>query len=422
MAVAESIPALRSADVKRRQLVVTKRRATALLAGTTAVFLVVTVLGAKAWWAGYLQATAEASMVGGLADWFAVTALVRRPLGLPIPHTAIVVERKNQFGETLGEFIQESFLTPTAIVERIRAAAVVARLADWLAEPANAARVAGHAADAMAALVEVVRDTDVHQAIEGVVRQRAEAVPLAPLAGRVLRFMTSEGRHHELLDAVFKGLDQYLDDHRDDLRERLAEESPWWLPDAIEDRIFERVVESARRVLGEVAADPNHYLRRQLDRRLATLADDLESSPRLRARGEQLKHELLEQLQLAEWASTLWADIKHQLRTQAADPDSELRRRLAGAAAQAGARLRDDPGLAARVQSGLESGVCYVAERFHGEISSLVSATIARWDADETSRRLELLLGPDLQYIRINGTVVGAAAGLALHAIAQLLG
>jgi uncharacterized membrane-anchored protein YjiN (DUF445 family) len=422
MAAPSTVPRMRSETAKVRQLVVTKRRATALLAFSTVVFLAITIWGGRSGWVGYLQATAEASMVGGLADWFAVTALFRHPLGLPIPHTAIVVERKNAFAETLGEFIQDSFLTPETIVERVRAAAVVPRLADWVADPANASRVAGHLADGAAAFADLVRDDEVHDAIAGVVRQRADAVLLAPLGARALRFLTAGGRHEPVLDAAIRGLDRYLDEHRVELHQRLDEHSPWWLPGAVEDRIFDRLLEGARNVLQAMAADPAHPLHRQIDERLARLATDLEISPALRKRGEQLKQELLAQPELGEWVAKLWEDAKAQLRAQAADPDSELRRRLAAAVATGGHHLRDDPVLAAKVQDGLEVGVRYVAEHFHGEIANLVSSTIARWDAEETSRRLELLLGPDLQYIRINGTVVGALAGLALHAIAQALG
>jgi uncharacterized membrane-anchored protein YjiN (DUF445 family) len=421
MAVPSTVPRMRSETAKVRQLVVTKRRATALLAFSTVVFLAITIWGGHSGWVGYLQATAEASMVGGLADWFAVTALFRHPLGLPIPHTAIVVERKNAFAETLGEFIQDSFLTPDTIVERVRAAGVVPRLADWVSDPANAARVAGHLADGAAAFADLMRDDEVHDAIAGVVRHRADAVPLAPLGGRALRFLTAGGRHEQVLDAAIRGLDRYLDEHRGELHQRLDEQSPWWLPGAVEDRIFDRLLEGARNVLQAMAADRAHPLRRQLDERLARLATDLETSPALRKRGEQLKQELLAP-ELGDWVAKLWEDAKAQLRAQAADPNSELRRRLAEAVATGGHHLRDDPVLAAKVQDGLEVGVRYVAEHFHGEIANLVSSTIARWDADETSRRLELLLGPDLQYIRINGTVVGALAGLALHAIAQALG
>ncbi len=422
MAVSSTVPAMRSEQVKQRQLAVTKRRATALLAVSTVVFLALTIWGGRSTWVGYLQATAEASMVGGLADWFAVTALFRHPLGLPIPHTAIVVERKNSFGETLGDFIQESFLTPDTIAERVRVAGVVPRVADWVADPVNAARVAGHIADGAVALADLMRDDDVHDAIATIVRQRADAVPLAPLAGRGLQFLIADHRPDEVLDAAFRALDRYLDEHREELHRGLAEKAPWWLPGAVEDRIFERLVDGARLVLREMATDRRHSLRLQLESRLAQLASDLQTSPALAARGEQLKKQLLSQPELLEWTASLWLDVKAQLKAQAADPGSELRVRLAAGIAAAGEHLRDDPVLAAKAEDALETAVRYVAEHFHGEIASLVSGTIARWDADETSRRLELLLGSDLQYIRINGTVVGAAAGLVLHAIAQLIG
>src|SRR5438128_4943204 len=190
-----TLPRFTSEEARRHRLVVTRRSAGALLAFTTAVFIVVTIVGASGW-LGYVQATAEASMVGGLADWFAVTALFRHPLGIPIPHTAIIPERKDQFGETLGSFVQESFLTPDAIVERVRAADVAPRLATWLSEPANADRVAKHAIDALVAVADMARDEDVHRVLEQAIRERIEAVPVAPLAGRLLEQLTADGRHH----------------------------------------------------------------------------------------------------------------------------------------------------------------------------------------------------------------------------------
>jgi uncharacterized membrane-anchored protein YjiN (DUF445 family) len=421
MAVTETLPALRSEQLKRQQLTIMKRRATAMLAAVSVVFVAVTVWGGDSSFAGYVQAAAEASMVGGLADWFAVTALFRHPLGVPIPHTAIIVDRKQQFGETLGEFIQQTFLTRDVVIERMRSAGVVKRASDWLCQPANADRLASHVLDGAVALADLVRDEDVHAAIDGVVRTRVEATPLAPVAGRALRFVTQDGRHEQVVDAALRGLDRYLDEHRDDFRARLAEQSPWWLPGAVEDRIFERLLDGVRSLVDAMVEDPNHELRQQLDERLAQLATDLETSPELRARGEQMKHDLLAQPELRSWTSSLWSDVKNVLREQAADPNSDLRRRLADAFRGAGERVQDDPALAAKVQEGLETAVGYVAEHFNGEIATLVSGTIERWDAEETSRRLELLLGPDLQYIRINGTVVGGLAGLALHTIATVL-
>jgi uncharacterized membrane-anchored protein YjiN (DUF445 family) len=413
---------MRSEPTRRRQLMVTRRRATALLAAVTVVFLAVTISGVHATWAGYLQAAAEASMVGGLADWFAITALFRHPLGLPIPHTAVVVERKDQFAVTLGEFIQESFLTPDAIIDRLRSGGVLSRAADWLANPEIAARAAGDIADAIVAVLDLLHDDDVHTALERIVREQVDAVPLAPVAGRVLRFLTEDGRHDKVLDVALTGLDRYLEAHHDELRERLGWHVPWWIPLAVEDRIYERLFEAARDTLRGMATNPEHRLRRELEARLEQLAVELETSPAMRERGEQLKQELLSQPQVRDWVATLWDEAKERLRASACDPDSELRQSVQRGITGLGARLRDDPTFAAAAENWLESLVRYVARHFDSEMSSLVSGTIARWDAEETARRLELLLGPDLQYIRINGTVVGGLAGVALYGLTQAIG
>jgi uncharacterized membrane-anchored protein YjiN (DUF445 family) len=413
---------MRSEPTRRRQLMVTRRRATALLAAVTVVFLAVTISGVHATWAGYLQAAAEASMVGGLADWFAITALFRHPLGLPIPHTAVVVERKDQFAVTLGEFIQESFLTPDAIIDRLRSGGVLSRAADWLANPETAARAAGDIADGIVAVLDLLHDDDVHTALERIVREQVDAVPLAPVAGRVLRFLTEDGRHDKVLDVALTGLDRYLEAHHDELRERLGWHVPWWIPLAVEDRIYERLFEAARDTLRGMATNPEHRLRRELEARLEQLAVELETSPSMRERGEQLKQELLSQPQVRDWVATLWDEAKERLRASACDPDSELRQSVQRGITGLGARLRDDPTFAAAAENWLESLVRYVARHFDSEMSSLVSGTIARWDAEETARRLELLLGPDLQYIRINGTVVGGLAGVALYALTQAIG
>ena len=203
-----------------------RRRATGLLVAVAAVFVGLQLWDGDATWVGYAEAMVEAGMVGGLADWFAVTALFRHPLGIPIPHTAIVVERKDQFGETFGDFVQTSLLTPDTLAERVRGAAVVPRVAAWLAEPANAARVARHAADAAVTAADLLRDDEVHRALEDVARRRIETTPLAPLAGRALRVMTEDGRHHDLLDVMLRALDRFLTENRASLRARFATESP----------------------------------------------------------------------------------------------------------------------------------------------------------------------------------------------------
>jgi uncharacterized membrane-anchored protein YjiN (DUF445 family) len=405
--------------VKAQQLAVMKRRATGALVVVTAVFLATLPFDGTT--AEYVRAAAEASMVGGLADWFAVTALFRHPLGLPIPHTAVIPERKDQFGLTLGEFVQRNFLSSETIGERVRTARVAERAAAWLADPGNAAVVAGRLADAAAWGIDLVEDDEVHVAIESVVRRQTEAMQLAPLAGRALRAVTATDRHSEVLGAAMSALERFLDENREALRTRYHRESPWWIPGAIDDRIFDRLVDGARHMLGEVAADPDHELRKELDRRLRDLAEQLEHSPELRARGEQLKAELLASPELRKWTRSLWEDAKAALHEQARDPESEVRRRLATTVAGVGRRLQEDPELGNAVEAAAERGARYVAEHFHDEITGLVTSTVQRWDAQETSGKLELLLGRDLQFIRINGTVVGGVAGLAIHAVAELL-
>jgi uncharacterized membrane-anchored protein YjiN (DUF445 family) len=358
-------------------------------------------------------------MVGGLADWFAVTALFRHPLGLPIPHTAIIAERKDQFGRTLGDFVQANFLTPEVVLERFRTARAIPRAGEWLADPIHAGRVAERVAELAVALADGISDEDLHRFVEQEVRRAIDAVPLAPLAGRALR--TAAAREQELYDFVVPALRRFLAEHRAQLRARFASDSPWWLPDRAEARIFDRLFDGVGALLSDVQADPTHPMRRQLRERIAAFAERLETSPELRTRGEQIKHDVLERLDVEEWSSSLAVKLKGALREHAADPDSELRQRIAEVVVAAGRRLRDDSALQSRAEQLLEAGVRHVASQYKDDISSLVSATIARWDPKETAGKLELLLGRDLQFIRINGTVVGGLAGVAIHAVGQLI-
>src|SRR6185312_15799958 len=215
-----------SLELRTRRLAAARRRATALLGAVTALFIGVTAAGAHGTLLGYVQAGAEASMVGGIADWFAVTALFRHPLGLPIPHTAVIVERKDQFAATLGRFVQVNFLTGDVLAERIRSARLVPRLAAWLADEANAARFAGRTADLVVMVAETFRDEDVQRVLTAELTRAAEAVEVAPLAGRVLRVIIAGGQHAEFFNAILSGADGYLAGHYEELRELFEAESP----------------------------------------------------------------------------------------------------------------------------------------------------------------------------------------------------
>ena len=411
-----------STDLRARRLAAARRRATALLAAVTALFVAVTAAGAHGTLLGYVQAGAEAAMVGGVADWFAVTALFRRPLGLPIPHTALIVERKDQFAATLGQFVQENFLNADVLTERIRAAQLVPRLADWLADQANASRLAGHIATLVVTLADAIADEDVQRMLSTELARVLAAVDVAPLAGRVLRVLLAGDNKDEAVATIVSAADRYLAGHHAELRALFEGSAPRSVPDAMYRSVFDRLVGRLRQRLTAMAADPADETRRQLDNWLAGLPDRLESSPELRERGERLKREVVASAELRDWSATLWQQAKVALRANAADPESELRRRLAELLVTTGGRAKTDMTLQDAVQRTIDSGVRALADQFHDELAGLVTATIERWNAAETSTQLELLFGRDLQYIRINGTVVGAGVGLALHAIAMALG
>ena len=302
----------------------------------------------------------------------------------------------------------------------MRNARIAARVADWLADEDHAALLAGYIADAAHDLAEVVEEDDVERLIEEGLRRAVDRVDPAALAAKALTSLIAAGYHQEAFNAVLRGTARFLDEHRRDLQARFLAESPWWRPESIDRRIFTSLVDGALHLLDEIAADPDHPLRDELDRQLEELIHKLETSPALQARIERAKEELLGR-HLPQMAASLWRDLRATLAAQAADPGSELRTRLAGAIAGGGRRLRDDPVLLARAEQLVERVATYVADHFHGEIGALVDTAISRWDGEETARRLELLLGPDLQFIRINGTVIGGLAGLGIHAVGVAL-
>jgi uncharacterized membrane-anchored protein YjiN (DUF445 family) len=410
-----------SMEVRKQRLASARRRATLLLAGVSLVFIAVTAYGAHGTLLSFVQAGAEASMVGGVADWFAVTAVFRHPLGIPIPHTAVLVERKDQFAATLGQFVQENFLNADVLAGRLRAAGISARLAAWLSSPANATRAAVHASSLVSTLAEALRDEDAQRVISSELSRAVNALDVSPLVGRVVRIIIAGGHHSELFNTILSSADTYLDEHHEELRLRFESEAPRWVPGLIYGRVFDRMYAHLRGRLEKMANDPDDETRKQFEEWITGLPDRLETDPELRQRGDRLKHEVLGSPLLRDWSSMIWGKAKEGLRTQAAAPDSELHRRMTDAIEAAGHRLARDPKLQDRIERVIESAARGMADQFHDELAGLVTNTIERWDGTETSTQLELLLGRDLQFIRINGTVVGCAVGLALHAIALAL-
>lgn len=395
--------------------------ATALFVAAAVVFVIARVFEDEQSWLGYVRATAEAAMVGALADWFAVTALFKHPLGIPIPHTAIIKKRKNEIGSSLGGFVEENFLTRAVVTERLAEAGLAGRLGSWLAKPENAATVGAQSAVVVRGVTEVLQDDVVQGGLEAVITERAKDVKVAPLVGRVID-VAIEGRHHEtLLDSVLTALDNFMDDNADSFRNRLTQESPWWVPETVDDVVFDKIYSAVRRFLTEVSADEHHELRREIDQRSIKLAQDLRSSPELIERGEELKAEFLSHPEVRAWSNNLWTTMKAGLIEATEDPQSQLRLRLEEALVDAGRSLEADPELRAKIDDWLTNAVGYVAEQFRGEVAGLIATTVQGWDTEETADRIELQVGRDLQFIRINGTLVGGLAGLAIHTVSELV-
>ncbi|MCW2700559.1 MAG: hypothetical protein JWQ45_2094 [Blastococcus sp.] len=400
-----------------------KRLATGLFVFAAAVFLACVLLGSDAGaWVGYIRATAEASMVGALADWFAVTALFRHPLGLPIPHTAIIPRKKDQIGASLGTFVQENFLTRAVVEEKLTTIDVPGRLGGFLAAPGRAERLAGDASTLLTALTELLRDEDVEPAVAAIVDRKLHETPAAPVLARVLELVVEGDRHQEVLSAALHLLARFLEENRLVFRAQLGDASPAWVPDWVDDRVFDRVFAGLQGFLDEVGADARHELRRSYDARLRTYVHALRTDPDTAGRIEELKKELLEHPAVRTWSGSLWSNAKNAVLTAAADPGSELRTRIAGMIAQLARSMQNDPTLRELVQRHSHTVAGYLVERFSGDLADLVSSTVARWDTEETSQRIELQVGRDLQWIRVNGTVVGGLAGLVIYTVAQLLG
>ncbi len=398
-----------------------KMVATGMLVLAAVIFVVARGLEEEAAWAGYVRATAEAAMVGAIADWFAVTALFRHPLGLPIPHTAIIEKRKDQIGESLGDFVQENFLTREVVSDRLESADLAARLGEWLAKPENAKTLGEQSAAVVGGVTEVLRDETVQQGMEQVVVQRVKSIPVTPLVGKAVD-VAIEGQHHQrLLELTLQGLSTFLHENQTTFRRRLSQESPWWVPEQVDDKVFLKIYESVERFVDDIRTQPGHPFRRQLDDKTVELSERLKDDPELEARGEQLRDEILSHPEVRAWMDSLWSRIKMGLLEATNDPDSELRVRLEEAIVEAGRSLEADPLLRKKIDNWIVGGVGYIAEQFRGEVSELIASTVRSWDSADTSDRLELQVGKDLQFIRINGTLVGGIAGLLIYTVSELV-
>ncbi|MGA5046355.1 DUF445 domain-containing protein [Streptomyces arboris] len=411
-------------EEKQRGVRRMKLTATGLLLLVALVYVLATWAehsGVKGW-PGYVAAAAEAGMVGALADWFAVTALFRRPLGLPIPHTAIIPTKKDQLGQSLGSFVGENFLSGDVIRDRIHALGVGRRVGAWLSEPAHADRVTAELATALRGALTVLRDSDVQAIVGEAITRRANAAEVGPGLGKMLERVVEDGGHRKVVDLVCVRAHDWLVEHGDSVMDAVQGGAPGWTPRFVDKRVGERVYKELLRFVTEMRDMPGHPARGSIDTFLTDFAADLQSDSDTRARVERLKSEILGRGEVQDVIASAWSSVRTMILAAAEDERSELRLRARASLMSLGAKLASDERLQGKLDGWLEDAAVYVVTTYRAEITSLISETVASWDADQTSKKIEAHIGRDLQFIRINGTVVGALAGLAIHTVSRALG
>jgi uncharacterized membrane-anchored protein YjiN (DUF445 family) len=419
---AESFAGVDSAADAERRRGLRRMKAVALsfLLGALVVYVATELAGAKGW-LGYVNAAAEAGMVGALADWFAVTALFKHPLGIPIPHTAIIARKKDQLGEGLGTFVRENFMSAEVVETKIREAEVAGRLGKWLSDQAHAERVAAEASTVLRVVVEMLRDEDIQQVLDKMIVKRIAQPQWGPPVGRVLSSLLEEHRQEALLQLLAdRAFEWSL--NADEIIERVIErDSPTWTPRWVDSLVGDRIHRELMDFTDKVRRNPDHELRRSATKFLFEFANDLQNDEATIARAEKVKDQIMARDGVAKAAETAWTTAKRIFLESVDDPTSTLRTRIADSVVHIGESLRDDANLRDKVDNWIVRAAQHLVSQYGTEITAIITETIERWDADEASRRIELHVGRDLQFIRINGTVVGSLAGLVIYSVAQLL-
>ena len=403
---------------RRRRLRRMRSLAFGLLLFAAVVYLL--TLDRGGFW-GYVNAGAEASMVGAIADWFAVTALFRHPLGLPVPHTALIPKRKDDLGRNLESFVAENFLREEIVRERLVDARVSARLGTWLAEPQHARRVVAEGAQLLSVGLDRLRDADVEAVVAEVLIPRLVQEPVSPIAGNLLAEVLRDDAHHGLVDLALEEGHHWLVHNQETFAQVVLERAPRWAPDRLNELITDRIHLEAVRWIADIRADPQHRARAALDSLLAQLAEDLLADPDTQERAERLKVRLLEHPQFLASGMAVFDAFKRALRDGLADADGPLRVRAQAEVEAFGRRLETDDALQARLDATAADAAAFAVRRYGGELTAVITHTIERWDGQEAAERIELHVGRDLQFIRINGTIVGGLVGVLIHAVTTTL-
>ncbi|HEY2222530.1 DUF445 domain-containing protein [Actinomycetospora sp.] len=408
---------------KRARLRRMKVVATGFLVGAAIVWIVFLAWehhGGPAF-TGYVRAAAEAGMVGAFADWFAVTALFRHPLGLKIPHTAIIPRKKDQLGDSLSDFVGENFLAVPVVSEKLRSARIASRAGAWISRRENAERVTAEAATVVRGAVAVLRDDEVQAVIDQAVTRRVVAQQWGPPMGKLLEGILDDGSHRRVVDLICDRAYDWVRLNYDTVMTLVSKQAPTWSPRFVDGLIGDRLYAEALSFAWAVKSDQDHPLRKAIDRFLTSFAGDLQHEPDTISRVEAIKAQLLEHPDVQGLISRAWATGKAMILDAAEDPSSELRRRVTDGVSRFGERMVLDEALREKVDSWIVDAASYIVSRYAAEITALISDTVKRWDGPETSRKIELQVGRDLQFIRINGTVVGALAGLIIYTVGELV-
>jgi len=395
--------------------------ATAMLAGMAAVFIAATgLVGMHPAW-GFVRAFAEAAMVGGIADWFAVTALFRHPLGLPIPHTAIIPRNKDRIGDTLAAFLRDNFLTPHVVARRMKHVDVAGAVGRFLAQPPGEGRLRQGASRLLADILESLDEEQLGGMVKSAVAARMRAIDIAPLLGQTLEAAMTEDRHLPVVDGIVTWAGRTLDANEDLIRDMVHQRAGWILRLAgLDEKLAEAIIDGLRKLTIDMAVDPAHPLRSKAEEGLARLAENLQHDPETRAKVEAWKNEMIDNEAVSHWLGGVWENSRAGLLKAARDPDAALAGKFGEALRQLGETLQKEPALARTINQFARRSAAGITASYGSGIVKLVSETVRAWDARTVTDRLEAAVGRDLQYIRINGTIVGGLVGLVIHTVEVL--
>ena len=416
-----------SAALKDAKLARAKRAATGLLVLAGVLYVAATLLAPRYPLLAYVGATCEAAMVGALADWFAVVALFRHPLNIPLPHTAIIPNNKARIAQGLGEFIQEQFLSTPALLAKIREFDPARQLSAWLLQAQNASLLARYLAHAASRGMGALDDERVRNFLQRTLLSRLHRLDAATLLAGVLEVLTENRRHHALLDQALMAVRELLgrEETRQFLRSEIGAQMPMlkWVNQVVhlDEKAATRLLNVAIARLGEVLADPDHDLRRRFDALALRFIDRLKADPATRAGVEQMRDELLRNPAIAAYLAGLWTEFRDWLEADLARPDSSTERRIAGFARAFGERIAADAGIRAWINEQIAGAAPRIVEQHRLGVGRFIERQINDWNDATLVRELERNIGPDLQYIRINGTLVGGAAGLIIYSLTRFL-